>query len=258
MTTENTELAKGQANEQSLAPTKEDKLISESTPEGKAFALLQRKAVALSVSDFMPKEFQGNVAKCLIAIELSERIGATPIAVAQNMYEVYGKPSWSSSFVISAINSSGKFPRGLRFVKTGEHGTPERTCYAYAIDEDGERVEGPPTSLQMAKEEGWLGKKGSKWITMPELMLMYRAATFFGRLYSPEIMNGMQTSEEIYDIGRGGHEIRRVESTDENPFKPAEKVVEAAEEKAPAKELELTPAQQDKADYEASIKEESK
>lgn len=190
--------------ELALKPTKEDKLISESTPEGKAFALLQRKASALAASDFMPKDFKGNVAKCIIALELSERIGATPIAVAQNMYEVYGKPSWSSSFIVSAINSCGKFPRGLRFEKTGEPGTAERTCYAFAIDEYGDRVEGPPASMKMAKDEGWLGKNGSKWVTMPELMLMYRAATFFGRLYAPEIMNGMHTSEEVYDIGPGG------------------------------------------------------
>lgn len=207
----------------SLEPTKEDKLISESTPEGKAFALLQRKACALAASDFMPQEFKGNVAKCMIALELSERIGATPIAVAQNMYEVYGKPSWSSSFIISAINSSGKFPRGLRFEKSGEIGTAERTCFAYAIDEFGDRVEGPPASMQMAKDEGWLGKKGSKWLTMPELMLMYRAATFFGRLYSPEIMNGMHTSEEIYDIEPGLEGAKRVnELPKTNPFEDEE------------------------------------
>jgi len=198
-----------------LEPTKEDKLISESTPEGKAFALLQRKAVALSKSDFMPKDFRGNVAKCLIAMDLSERIGATPIAVAQNMYEVHGKPSWSSSFIVSAINSCGKFPRGLRFDKTGEPGTPERTCHAWAIDEWGDRVEGPPVSMKMAVDEGWMGKNGSKWKTMPELMLMYRAATFFGRLYSPEIMNGMHTSEEIYDI-QGAKKVNELPK--QNPF----------------------------------------
>jgi hypothetical protein len=52
----------------------------------------------------------------------------------------------------------------------------------------------------MAKAEGWLTKTGSKWITMPELMLKYRAAAFFGRLYAPEVLMGMQTTEEIVDI----------------------------------------------------------
>jgi len=35
---------------------------------------------------------------------------------------------------------------------------------------------------------------------MPELMLRYRAAAFFGRLYAPEILMGMQTAEEVADI----------------------------------------------------------
>ena len=52
----------------------------------------------------------------------------------------------------------------------------------------------------MAKKEGWFQKAGSKWQTMPELMLKYRAAAFFGRLYAPEIMMGMHTEFEIQDI----------------------------------------------------------
>jgi hypothetical protein len=36
---------------------------------------------------------------------------------------------------------------------------------------------------------------------MPELMLRYRAATLFGRLYCPEILMGLQTTEEAIDVG---------------------------------------------------------
>ena len=36
---------------------------------------------------------------------------------------------------------------------------------------------------------------------MPELMLHYRAASFFGGLYAPEVLMGMQTTEEVNDIG---------------------------------------------------------
>lgn len=210
------------SNETSLSPTKEDKLISEATPEGKAFALMQRKAVALSQTDFIPNEFKGNVAKCIIALELSERIGCTALAVTQNMYEVYGKPSWSSSFVISCINSIGRFPKGLRFEWFGEKGTDGRGCFAWAKDEDGDRVEGPSVTFAMAKAEGWVSKKGSKWMTIPELMTMYRAATFFGRLYTPEVMNGMHTMDELQDIGpRSGFENARSVNPHELPDPPS-------------------------------------
>jgi hypothetical protein len=53
----------------------------------------------------------------------------------------------------------------------------------------------------MAKAEGWFAKNGSKWKTMPELMLRYRAAAFFGRLYAPDVLNGMHATEEAEDIG---------------------------------------------------------
>jgi hypothetical protein len=52
----------------------------------------------------------------------------------------------------------------------------------------------------MAKAEGWFGKNGSKWKTMPDLMLRYRAATFFGRLYCPELLMGMKVQEEVIDV----------------------------------------------------------
>jgi len=53
--------------------------------------------------------------------------------------------------------------------------------------------------MDMAVAEGWFGKAGSKWQTMPEVMLRYRAASFFGKLYAPELLMGIQTAEEIHD-----------------------------------------------------------
>ena len=77
----------------------------------------------------------------------------------------------------------------------------QRTCIASAIEKaTGEVLEGPEVSMAMAKAEGWLGKNGSKWQTMPELMLRYRSAAFYGRLYAPEMLLGMQAAEEVADI----------------------------------------------------------
>jgi hypothetical protein len=54
--------------------------------------------------------------------------------------------------------------------------------------------------MAMAKREGWATKSGSKWQTMPDLMIRYRAAAFWGRLYIPELLVGIQTQEEVLDI----------------------------------------------------------
>ena len=162
------------------------------------FDLIQRQAKVLAASDLVPKEFKGNIANCIIGLEIANRIGASPLAVLQNLYIVHGKPGWSSQFIIAAINSTGKFSP-LRFDLAGEG--DKRTCIAWATDlATGDRLESPQVSMKMAKDEQWIDKAGSKWKTMPELMLRYRSATFFGRLYAPEILMGMQTTDEAEDI----------------------------------------------------------
>lgn len=161
------------------------------------FEVAQRMATAISKSTLVPKEFQGNLPNCLIALELANRIGASPLSVFQNLYIVHGKPSWSSQFIIAAVNASGRYSP-IRFDISGEG--DKKTCIAWAIEKgSNERLESPPVSIDMAKKEGWMSKAGSKWQTMPDLMLRYRAATFFGRLYAPEILMGMATVEELVE-----------------------------------------------------------
>lgn len=159
------------------------------------FEQAQRQAKALSASDLVPQQYKGNVANTLVALEIANRIGASPLMVMQNLHIIHGRPSWSSTFVIAAINGSGKFT-ALRFV-----GDLAKGIKAVATEKaTGQTVEGPVVTMEMAKAEGWLNKAGSKWQTMPELMMRYRAAAFFGRLYAPEITMGMHSVEEIVDI----------------------------------------------------------
>ena len=158
------------------------------------FEHAQRIAKVLSSSDLVPTQYKNNVANTLVALEMANRMGASPLMVMQNLHIIHGRPSWGSSFIIASLNSCGRFST-LRFVGDANK------CKAVATDKQtGEVLEGPTVSLEMAKAEGWLTKTGSKWITMPELMLKYRAAAFFGRLYAPEVLMGMQTSEEVIDI----------------------------------------------------------
>jgi hypothetical protein len=175
-----------------------NKVPETSTFSVQTFEHAQRVAKMLATSSLIPKEYQGNIQNTMIALEMANRIGASPLMVMQNLYIVHGKPSWSSSFIIAALNSCNRFSP-LRFEMSGEGDT--RACYAWAYEKSTEeKIEGPTVTMKMAKAEGWLDKNGSKWKTMPELMLRYRSAAFFGRLYAPEIMMGMQTQEEVIDI----------------------------------------------------------
>lgn len=161
-------------------------------------------AMALCSSDLVPEQYRGKdkIGNALIALEMSQRIGASPLAVMQNLNIIHGRPAWSSSFIIAALNTCGRFsPLRFRVEGTGE----SAICIAWAYDRSGgEILEGPQASIAMAKAEGWFQKNGSKWKTMPDLMLRYRAAAFFGRLYAPDVLNGMHTADEVEDFRGGG------------------------------------------------------
>ena len=175
------------------------------TTKGGAFSTIsnfedaQRIAKMLATSDLVPKNYQGNIPNTMIALEMANRINVSPFQVMQNLDIIQGKPSWRSTFIIAALNSCGRF-KPLKFEFVGyDSKSDEYGCRAYTDDLDGNRITGPLVTWGMVKAEGWLVKAGSKWKTMPELMFQYRAASFFGRLYAPDILNGMQSVEEVKD-----------------------------------------------------------
>lgn len=196
-----------EANKQEQAKQPEQALAVLNQPintatfsDDKSFNHMQRVAKMLSSSSLVPESYRGdkNMANVMVALEMANRVGASPLQVMQNLNVIKGKPSWSSQFIIASINSCGKF-KPLKFDVEGKG--MDMKCTAWALEkETGDRLDGVEITMQMAKDEGWLNKDGSKWKTMPELMIRYRAAAFFGRLYAPEIMMGMYTSEEITDI----------------------------------------------------------
>lgn len=189
------------------------------------FADAQRMARMLCGSNIVPDAYRGeaNLGNCVIALEIANRIGASVLAVMQNLYIVHGKPAWSSQFLISCVNASRRFsplryevskpgePREIAYkytvyvnrekvVKEGKIKVQDQTCKVWAVDKTGERLEGPTVSIEMAIKEGWFTKEGSKWQTMPDLMIRYRAATFFTRLYAPELTMGINTEDEASDV----------------------------------------------------------
>lgn len=178
---------------------------------------------------YRTEENPNGVSNCIIALNMAQRLGADPMMIMQNLYLVDGRPSWSSQFIIAAINSCGRYSP-LRFDITGgdeemeipyavtewEYNKETRKrelvesnkvarvknlkCVAWVIEKaTGERLESSPITMELAVKEGWFQKNGSKWQTMPEQMLRYRAASFFGRIYAPDLLMGLRTHEEELD-----------------------------------------------------------
>lgn len=189
-------------------PAAESTAIAEATPQAvyapsiwndtKLLSQAFKAAKFLASSELVPEQtYRNKPENCLIAIDLSNRMNMPPLIVMQNLYIVKGKPGWSGQFCIALINGCGRFSP-LDFVFTEENGG---SCYATATRfADGKSLNGTTVSMAMAKSEGWLDKNGSKWKTMPEQMLRYRAASFFAKAYCPDILCGIQTADEIRDV----------------------------------------------------------
>ncbi len=151
----------------------------------------------LSQSTMVPKDFQGNIGNCIIALDMAQRTKMSPYMVMQNIYIVYGTPSWSSKFIAALINQSRRYAMPLQY----EFSEDKTECYVWAKDHDGNKVVGPTVSIEMAKAEKWYDKNGSKWQTMPEIMLMYRAVSFFGKMHCADLLMGIPSSDEVIDVG---------------------------------------------------------
>jgi hypothetical protein len=219
----NTELAVAPQNQIAQSDSFTSAFSSE-----KSFESAQRMAKALVSSKLVPVTYQGmeNIGSAVIALEISQRLQCSVLMVMQNLHIIEGRPSWSSQFVIASINSCGRFSP-LRFdivdlgpskftvektwwdkasnskkTTTKSYDLPKNLSFvAWCYDKRGERLESPAVTYEMACREGWWDKTGSKWQTIPELMGRYRSAAFLGRLYAPDLLMGMQTVEEVIDIG---------------------------------------------------------
>lgn len=155
-------------------------------------------AKTLSSSELVPAAYKGKPQNCIIALDVARQVNNSPLVVMQNLHIIQGKPSWSSTYIAATIRSRYKN------IKIQQQGTGmDRQCRVVAYDDDGNIIaEGATVTMKMAAAEGWLEKSGSKWKTMPELMMQYRANAFFGRVYCPDALIGLKSEYENEDISR--------------------------------------------------------
>lgn len=239
------ELAKTNSGMVAIQPSQAQAVVNFFDPS--QFETMQRVCKIFASSELVPDMYKASeknpiekaISNCMIAIEIAQRIGASPLMVMQNMVPIYGKPSWSSKFLVATVNTCGRFnPLQYRFTEKGMLGIVDYTdyvwdnttrskkpvvkqfdgkkimdieCVAYTTAKGSDQVlESSPVSLRLAIKEGWYTKNGSKWQTMAKQMLMYRAASFWTSAYAPELSMGMRTVEEQQDIYTDFEEIKDV------------------------------------------------
>ena len=158
-----------------------------------AFDHAQRVAKVFASSKLVPPHMQGNIADCLIALQIARRLNEEPLTVMQNIYIVSGRPGWYTSYMISRANRAGVFTGRITWETTGSGETLSVTAKAVLAD-SGEPVTAT-CDYHMAKADGWTNN--AKYRSMPEHMLRWRSAAMLIRLYAPEVMLGMPAVEEL-------------------------------------------------------------
>lgn len=179
-----------------------------------------RMAEVLSRSALVPKSFQGSPESCLVALDLARRLEVSPLTLLPHLYVIDSKPSFSTQFLITLVNRSGKFNRleyesGIdgetvvtfsRWDDKQKKSVPyeEKVPNYYSIailteKKTGKEYRSPKVDIRFAELNGWTTKNGSKWRTMPELMTSYRAASILIKRTCPELTLGLDFAEDIAD-----------------------------------------------------------
>lgn len=194
-----------------------------------SFELIQRIAKGFSASTLVPKEYQNNIGNCMIALNLAQRIGGDPLMVMQNLIVIHGRPTWSAQYLIATANMCGRFS-AIRFEFFGNKDTDTWGCRAWAIEQStGEKLIGSDVTVAIAKKEGWYGKNGSKWQSIPQQMLMYRAGSWWVRAYAPELSMGLMTTDEAVDAFDAKKDASGNYSVDVDSLKQAKQTSEDIE-----------------------------
>lgn len=211
--------------------------------EVKKFELEQRKAKAFVATDFFPAHLrkgdkEATIGAAIIVLDLAQRMNLGALEVAQSIYIIHGKPSFETKFLVARLNSSGLLKGRLNTILSPDG----QSAHCEAVDaQTGQLLRGTTITMDMARREGWLSKNGSKWQTMPELMMKYRAQSFFINEFFPEVKYGLKTSDEAEDT----NEIKEMPKAEQpqnlNEFlaKAAQKKAEPAEEIIEAAPLEI-------------------
>ncbi len=161
------------------------------------FEQMWRVAKLFSASELVPKHYRGKTADSFIAIQSAFRLNVDPMVFMQNTYVVHGTLGMEGKLVIALINKNGPFsePVQWKFEGSGKM----RKCTAFGTLVKGGGLCEAVVDWKMVESEGW--DKNAKWLSMPDLMFRYRSASFLGRLYCPEVLIGMQTIDELVDVG---------------------------------------------------------
>lgn len=149
-------------------------------------------AKLMAVSDVaVPKYLRNNPGGCLAITIQALEWKMSPYAVAGKSYVVNDRIAYESQLIHAIVENRGPLKERLKFRYTGEG--DKRRCIVSGLL----KGEDEPREYQSA-EFGQIQPKNSPlWKTKPDLQLFYNASRDWARVYCPDVILGVYSTDEL-------------------------------------------------------------
>ncbi len=199
------------------------------TPQSLDEAL--RFADMLSKSSMVPKDYQGNPANCVIAMQWGMEIGLQPLQAMQNIAVINGRPAIWGDAMLAIVRGSGL----LEYIRE----EPTESGCTCTLKRKGEEETVRSYTTEDAKRAGLLGKQGP-WQQHQKRMMQMRARAFALRDVFPDVLRGVHIAEEVRDLP-AEKDITPAEPPAAETAKPSSRAEAARQKLASRKPAEATP-----------------
>lgn len=151
-------------------------------------------AETIAKSGLVPKGLQTKE-QVFVAVQWGKELGLSPMVALNNIAVVNGKPTLSTDIMHAIARKSPRY-HGIQWVQQDEK---RAECIVEMVNPDGtkEEVRGLYT-IEDAKRADLLKK--DNWQKYPQRMLKHRALSFALRDAFPDILSGLLSADEAYEI----------------------------------------------------------
>lgn len=157
----------------------------------------------MASGNFVPPHLRNRPGDCLAVVFQAVRWRADPFAVASKTYFVNDRMAYEAQLVNAVLNTSNVLDGRLQITWKGKIGTPDFECIVRG------RIKGDEEVHELLQEFATIKTKNSPlWNSSPRIQLGYYTSRGWGRLYTPEVMLGIYTPDEIEDgMGADAHVV---------------------------------------------------
>lgn len=187
----------------------------------------------------VPQHLQGNPADCMAVIMQAAQWRMNPFAVAQKTHVVSGTLGYEAQLVNAVVCSSTKVKDSFHYewfgdwakvignftTKTSQKGNQYQAPAWTAADEKGLGIrvwatlkgESEPRVIELLLSQAQV-RNSTLWASDPKQQLAYLAVKRWARLYAPDVILGVYSSDELQDQPMSERELNpREETTNGRP-----------------------------------------